>query len=144
MSGYVLGDPYWLPTPATSFLEATKQTPANLRIGFATTIQPVGTAHPACAQVVEETVRLLEDLGHPSEPIDLDFSELVDPLQTIWQAAVDVGVPRIFLGKLNRLLLQRSRSRPSGAYPQAMMKLQAIARRLLPTLIKLMCWCYLS
>jgi len=131
MSGYVLGDPYWLPSPPTSFLEATKQSPANLRIGFAATIQPVGTAHPLCAQAVVETVKVLEDLGHLIEPIDLDFSELIDPLKIVWQATVDVGVPRIFLGKLNRLLLKRSRSLPSGAYPQAMMKLNQLARRLI-------------
>jgi amidase len=131
MSGYVLGDPYWLPPPPTSFLEAAKQTPANLRIGFATAMQPVGTADPVCSQAVIETVQLLEKLGHLIEPVDLDFSELLEPLKVIWQATVDVGVPGIFLGKLNRLLLKRSRSRPSGAYPQAMMKLHTIARQLI-------------
>lgn len=131
MSGYVLGDPYWLPPPSTSFLEATKQTPTNLRIGFATAVQPIGNAHPDCIQAVVATMQRLETMGHLIEPINLDFSELIEPLKIIWQATVDVGVPHIFLGKLNRLLLRRSRSRPSGAYPQAIMKLHAIARRLI-------------
>ncbi|MBD2771773.1 amidase [Iningainema tapete] len=131
MSGYVLGDPYWLPPPSISFLEATKQVPTDLRIGFATTIEPIGAAHPDCTQAVVETVQLLETLGHSTEQIDLNFSKLLEPLTIIWQATVDVGVPGIFLGKLNRLLLKRSRSRPSGAYPQAMMKLHEIARQII-------------
>jgi amidase len=136
MSGYVLGDPYWLPTPSISFLEATKQSPAGLRIGFATAIQPVGDAHPVCAQAVVETVQLLEDLGHSINQIELDFSDLIEPLKTIWQATVDIGVPRIFLGKLNRWLLKQSRSCSSGAYPRAVMKLQPIARRIITDLNK--------
>lgn len=136
MSGYVLGDPYWLPAPSISFLEATKQMPTGLRIGFATTMQPIGAAHPICTQAVAETVQLLEKLGHSIEQIKLDFSELIDPLKIIWQATVDVGVPQFFLGKLNRFLLRRSRSCPSGAYPQAMMKLHTIARQLISDLNK--------
>jgi amidase len=62
---------------------------------------------------------------------------LIDPLKIIWQASVDVGVPGLFLGKLNRFLLKRSRSYPSGAYPQAMMKLNAIARQLITNLNKI-------
>ncbi|MEQ9667379.1 amidase [Coleofasciculus sp. G2-EDA-02] len=134
MSGYVSGDPYWLPTPPISFLEATQQPPQRLRIGFATTLKPMGEADPVCTQAVMEIVQLLETLGHSIESIDLDFSEIIDPLKIVWQATVDVGVPRIFLGKLNRLLLSRSRSRPSGAYPQAMMKLHEIARKLIADL----------
>lgn len=134
MAGYVLGDPYWLPPPPTSFWAATQQSPKTLRIGFATAMQPVGNPHPACAQAVTTTVSLLEELGHHIEPVTLDFSELIEPLKIIWQATVDVGIPRIFLGKLNRFLLKRSRSLPSGAYPQAMMKLNTIARRLIANL----------
>lgn len=134
IAGYVLGDPYWLPPPPVSFLAAAQQIPPNLRIGFATAMQPVGNAHPLCAQAVMTTVEVLEELGHQIEPIDLDFSELIDPLKIIWQATVDVGVPRIFLGKLNRFLLKRSRSYPSGAYPQAMMKLHTLARRIIADL----------
>lgn len=92
-------------------------------------MQPIGTAHLVCAQAVMNTVQLLERLEHQIEPIDLGFSELIDPLKIIWQATVDIRIPRIFLGKLNQFLLKRSRSHSSGAYPQAMMKLNAIAHR---------------
>ncbi|MBD2071342.1 amidase [Leptolyngbya sp. FACHB-671] len=137
MSGYVLGDPYWLPAPSVSFLEATTQTSTGLRIGFATAMSPIGAAHPICTQAVVDTVQLLEELGHSVEQVELNFSELIDPLKIIWQATVDVGVPRFFLGKLNRFLLKRARSRPSGAYPQAMMKLHTIARRIVSDLSKI-------
>lgn len=136
MSGYVLGDPYWLPTPPLSFLESTKQTPKNLRIGFVTVMKPLGIAHPACTQPVVEIAELLEELGHTSEEIELDCSDFLEPLKIIWQAAVDVGVPRLLLGKLNRFMLKKSRSRPSGAYPQAMMKLHGAARKLIADLNK--------
>jgi amidase len=134
MAGYILGDPYWLPAPSSSFLDATKQPIRSLKIGFATTIKPIGVADPIGEGAVRETVQLLEDLGHQIEPIELDFSDLLEPLITVWQASVDVGIPGIFLGKLNRWLVRRSRSRSSGMYLQALMKLQTIARRIVTDL----------
>ncbi len=130
MAGYVLGDPYWLPTPPISFLDATKQPLRSLKIGFATTIQPLGAVAPICEQAVLETVQSLEELGHHIEPIELDFSELIEPLTVIWQSYVDVGIPGIFFGKFNRWLLRRSRRISSGKYLQALMKLQTTARRI--------------
>ena len=134
MAGYILGDPYWLPPAKVSFLTATQQPVNSLRIRFATAIAPVGAAHPVCQQAVLNVVQLLESLGYPVEPIDLDFTDLIEPLTTMWQAAVDVGVPWFFLGKLNRWLLRRSRSRSSGAYARAVMQVQTIARRIVVSL----------
>lgn len=134
LAGYIPGDPYWLPDPPQSFLSATQQPVKALRVAFATHIPPVGQIHPVYEQAMLDTVTLLKDLGHQVEPIELDFTELAEPLITVWQAGVDMGVPRIFLGKLNRWLLGRSRSRSGGVYLRAVMQMQAFARRLVATL----------
>ncbi|HBY81251.1 MAG TPA: amidase, partial [Cyanobacteria bacterium UBA11148] len=42
ISGYIPGDPYWLPDPEISFLDATRQAPDPLRIAFTTTVYPIG------------------------------------------------------------------------------------------------------
>ena len=65
MSGYIPGDPYWLPKPEVSFLEAAYQRPSPLRIAFSTVVSPVGEA---ISESVQETVELLEALGHRVEP----------------------------------------------------------------------------
>jgi len=64
----------------------------------------------------------------------LDFSDLMEPLIAVWQAGVDVGVPSIFLEKLNRWLRGRSRSRSGGMYLRAVMKMQAAARQIVTQL----------
>jgi amidase len=63
ISGYVTGDPYWLPDPEPSFLAATQEKISGLRIAFSTTIPPLGTADANCQQGVLQTVQLLEQLG---------------------------------------------------------------------------------
>lgn len=134
IAGYVVGDPYWLPDPPTSFLAASHTPVESLRIGFATDIPPVGKANPICAQAVLDMAHVLEGLGHSIEPMQIDFTDLAEPLTTAWQASVDMGVPWLVLGKLNRWLLRRSRSRSGGAYLRAVMQMQAIARRTVASL----------
>ena len=131
MSGYVTGDPYWLPNPTTSFLSATQATPGHLRIAFATAIKPIGVADPSCQQAVLDTVQLLQALGHTVAPGCPDVSDLIEPFTVIWQAVLsEVGIPFIFLGKMNRWLLNRSRFHSSGKYLRAVTKMQMIARRI--------------
>lgn len=133
MSGYVPGDPYWLPDPEISFLEATRQPSKSLKplnIAYTTTLTPVGKAHPACEAAILETVKLLEDMGHRVEPIALDLTDIVEPFTIVWQAAADMGVPPFLLGKLTRWLWWRSKLRSGGRYLRAVMQMQAVARRL--------------
>jgi amidase len=131
MSGYVVGDPYWLPDPVPSFLAATQTPPGHLRIAFATAIEPVGAADPGCKQAVLETVHLLQAMGHTVEPGCPDFSDLIEPFSVVWQAVLsEAGIPFIFLGKMNRWLLNRSRFHSSGKYLRAVGKMQMIARRI--------------
>src|SRR4028118_991671 len=94
MSGYVTGDPYWLPNPKTSFLDATRQSPAQLRIAFSTSIPPLGEASEICQQHVRETAQRLEAMGHVVEPGCPDFNGLIEPFTKIWQAGIAAtGMP---------------------------------------------------
>ncbi|MBN1102104.1 MAG: amidase [Deltaproteobacteria bacterium] len=61
------GAPYIIPEPVRAYREEIQREPGSLRIAF-NTVSPIGTAvHPECVRAVQETVRLLESLGHKME-----------------------------------------------------------------------------
>lgn len=132
LSGYEVGDPYWLPDPKPHFQEWARRSPGQLRIGFATRLEPIGEADPLCAQAVQETVQRLADLGHQIEAITLpDLSELIEPFVVVWQGVLaEQNVPWIVLERMNRWLYWRARRVSSGAYLRAVAKMQAVARDL--------------
>jgi amidase len=132
MAGYIPGDPYWLPDPEPSFLASAQIAPPRLRIAFATEMAPLGKADPICKQAVLDTAHLLETLGHQVEPSCPDFSGLIEPFTTVFQAVLgEAGIPDIFLGKMNRWWLWRARFCSCGKYLQAVSKMQIIARRIM-------------
>lgn len=133
MSGYVPGDPYWLPDPEPSFLQVAQQSVQSgvrpLRIAFSTDVPPIGKANADCQQAVLETAKRLEQLGHQLEPNCPDFSGLVEPFVVIWRAGVGTaGLPPEALSPFNRWLL--SQSDTSGDYLRAVWGMQMIARRI--------------
>jgi amidase len=129
MSGYITGDPYWLPDPQPSFLASTQQKPDRLRIAFTTNIAPMGKADTNCEQGVLKTVKLLQDLGHTVEEISLDFGALVEPFKFVWQSQVAAsGIPSEALQPLNRWLLEQTGS--AGEYLRSVAQLQTIARQI--------------
>jgi amidase len=130
MSGYITGDPYWLPDPNPSFLEAANQKLSKkLRIAFSTTLPPVGEASGACQQAVLDTVKLLENLGHDVEPGCPDFTGFVEPFTAIWQSGPAAsGIPGPALEPMNRWLLERTVS--AGEYLRAVNQIQVISRRI--------------
>ncbi|NEQ15308.1 amidase family protein [Moorena sp. SIO2C4] len=129
MSGYITGDPYWLPDPEISFLEASHQQLDNLRISFATSIKPMGAASAVCEKIVVETVQRLEGMGHLVEPGCPDFTDIVEPFKTVWQAGItSAGIPLEALSPMNRWIAEQSGS--AGEYLQAVTKLQIIARQI--------------
>lgn len=129
ISGYVTGDPYWLPNPEPSFLAATQEQPGNLRIAFSTNIPPLGDADSNCQQGVLKTVQLLTELGHTVEEKCPDFSGLVEPFQMVWQAGVAAsGIPMAALEPLNQFLFSRTGS--VGEYLQAVAQMQIVARQI--------------
>lgn len=129
MAGYITGDPYWLPTPDISFLAATRLTLSQLKIGFATSILPVGKADLICQESVLNTVKLLAVMGHIVEETFPDFSELIEPFTKVWQAGVAAaGIPLAALSPMNRWISEQSGS--AGEYLQAVSKIQVIARQI--------------
>lgn len=78
LAGGEPGDPYRAPEAEGSFLEATRRSPARLRIAFLR--KPVGweTMDPALVAAVEQAAKRLEALGHHVEEAVPDY----DPVAT--------------------------------------------------------------
>ncbi|MEB3288463.1 MAG: amidase [Leptolyngbya sp.] len=131
LSGYDLGDPYWLPDPNPSFLSGLTP-PPPLRIGYATRLDPIGEADAVCRQAVYETVQRVEELGHTAEEVAFpNLDELIEPFTVVWQCVLaEAGIPWIVLEKLNRWLYWRAWRTNSGAYLRAVAKLQQVAREI--------------
>ncbi|MCU0553075.1 MAG: amidase [Leptolyngbya sp. Prado105] len=127
--GYVTGDPYWLPSPDTSFLDATQQDLEPLRIGLVTEIQPVGKADPDYLEAVIKTARLLEGMGHVIEEFTPDLGEMIEPFAVAWRNQVDVGVPPFFLEKVNRALWWRAKFTSGSRLVRSQHQLQMFARK---------------
>jgi amidase len=136
MSGYVSGDPYWLPAPESSFLSVAQQGAKSidsnnrrLRIAYATAVLPIGAAEANCQQAVLETASQLANLGHELEPNCPDFSGLVEPFIVLWRAGIaTAGLPPEALSQFNQWLL--SQQDLSGDYLKAVWAIQMIARRI--------------
>ncbi|NEO30608.1 MAG: amidase [Symploca sp. SIO3C6] len=129
ISGYITGDPYWLPPPETSFLDSTNHIPTNLRIACSTAVQPFGEAAQVCQQGVRETAISLQEMGHILEEACPDFSGLEEPFVTIWQSGVAAtGLPTGTMGKMNRWIVEQSGS--AGEYLQAVAQMQMISRQI--------------
>lgn len=133
MSGYITGDPYWLPDPKPTFLETAQQAAQGvspLRIAFSTTIPPVTeTIDPLCQQAVMDTVALLQDLGHTLEPASPNYEGLIEPFTVVFRSAFSASeLPREALTPINRWFISFADS--SGDYHKAAWVMQAIARRI--------------
>lgn len=133
MAGYVTGDPYWLPKPESSFLEAAKDQAKDqlprLRIAYTTTVEPIGKATPELAEAVITTSQQLEAMGHILELACPDFTGLIEPFTKIWQAGVAaVPMPPQFLSPMNQWIA--SQAGTAGDYLQALAKMQIIARQI--------------
>jgi amidase len=129
MSGYITGDPYWLPDPEISFLRSADQDLGNLKIAFSTTIPPLGKVSPECQQSVIKTVELLSEMGHNVEEKCPDFSGLIEPFTVIWQSGVAAsGIPGAALEPMNQWLLEQTCS--AGEYLRAVSQMHLISRRI--------------
>ncbi len=64
-------DRFTAPEPPTSFVEAARAEPVPLRIGWSTKpVSPTVRPHPAHVEAVQETARLLAELGHDVREVD--------------------------------------------------------------------------
>ena len=128
-SGYMTGDPYWLDQPETSFLINTQQTLPTLKVGYTTSLFPVGKPAPECQSSMSKIVRQLETMGHQTIPQEIDLSPLIEPFKTVWSSAVTAsGIPPEVLSPMNRWVLTQSGT--AGEYLQAVTEMQLFARQL--------------
>jgi amidase len=129
MSGYVTGDPYWLPNPEISFLEATRQPLPQLRIAYNFTVSPFPDASEVTQQGVKDTVQRLETMGHIIEMAVPDCQGLIEPFTKVWQAgAIASLIPLELLSPLNHWLGEQAGS--AGDYLKAVSQMQVISRRI--------------
>ncbi|MFF5140645.1 amidase [Streptomyces sp. NPDC013157] len=92
------GGPYPAPArPEAGYAELARHAPRRLRIGFATD-SPLGTpisSHAVAA--VEETVKLLEELGHTLEPArtGIDERQLAFDFLAVWSASLAATIDEV-------------------------------------------------
>ena len=136
VSGYTTGDPYWLEPPVVDFLSSTQQVLPKLKIGYLTSVLPVGEPAPECQQSVAKIVQQLESMGHTLLPQEIDLSPLIEPFTIVWASAVAAsGVPPEVLSSMNQWVVNQSSS--AGEYLQAVTKMQVFARQLVSLLAQI-------
>ena len=129
MAGYTVGDPYWLPDPETPFLEATKHSPPSLRVAFSSTVLPIGVAVDIYQEAIQETARILAEMGHAIAEACPDLTPLVEPFRRIWQTGVSAAqVPLEALSPVNTWLASEAGS--GGEYLQAVAQMQIVSRKI--------------
>ncbi|MGB7272001.1 MAG: amidase [Geitlerinemataceae cyanobacterium] len=129
MSGYIPGDPYWLPDPNPSFLEASRQSPGLLRIGVVTEFEGFGKPELAWEKAVLDTAKRLEKLGHTVADRSFNAYDLIDPFTVIWKSSIAAArIPVDLLDSINRWNLENAVS--VGTFIQARNQVHIIARRI--------------
>jgi Asp-tRNA(Asn)/Glu-tRNA(Gln) amidotransferase A subunit family amidase len=134
MSGQEPGDFYVAPEPPRSFLEECELEPGRLRVAV-TAVPPLDVpVDPACAAVVGVAAELLAELGHDVVEAAPPWraEDTIDHFTRIWQIGpATAGVDDLsLLEPLNRMLAERARATPSPEAAVAVMRLQALARRI--------------
>jgi amidase/6-aminohexanoate-cyclic-dimer hydrolase len=72
-SGPAMGDPYWAPPAAGSFLEEVGRPPRPLRIALCTSPWNGMPVDPDCVQAAEDAATLCESMGHHVTPARPEF-----------------------------------------------------------------------
>jgi len=134
MAGYAPGDFYVAPEPERSFLAEADLPPGRLRVAVTTTPPIDVPVDPACGEAVRVAAELLAELGHDVVEATPDWrsDDAIDQFTRIWQIGPAIsGVEDLaLLEPLNRMLAEQARATPSPEAAQAVVRLQALARRI--------------
>ena len=134
MAGYAPGDFYVAPEPERSFLAEADLPPGRLRVAVTTTPPIDVPVDPTCGEAVRVAAELLAELGHDVVEATPDWrsDDAIDQFTRIWQIGPAIsGVEDLaFLEPLNRMLAEQARATPSPEAAQAVVRLQALARRI--------------
>lgn len=142
-SGPAPGDPYAVPAPARPYVDEVGRPPGRLRVGWTGRVSSGAGAHPDVLAGLEETLTLLEGLGH--ELVERDLTELDGAvgaaIGTLYDAAT-VWIVRYWSRLLGRepepdelepftwALLGHGRAVGGGDLMLAVTDLQAFSRRI--------------
>jgi amidase len=134
VAGYEPGDAHWAPPPERPFLAECDLPPGRLRIAFTSDPPLPYPVEPAVAAVAREATDALAALGHHvvEETPPWRDERLLALFAFLWQLT-----PALYpvedeskLMLLNRYLGARARATSSVEYAQAVVALQAVARRI--------------
>ncbi len=135
MAGRAVGDPFWAPEDAASFLSACEREPGRLRIARFREPAIIDTeVDPDCVAAYEQTSRQLEDLGHEVVDIASPLQRSAVPVfETCWavltaQSVVPLPEPaRAALRPLTRWLAERGMGVSAPEFALALGELRRVA-----------------
>jgi amidase len=135
MAGRAVGDPFWAPAEAESFLSACDRAPGRLRI--ARFIEPVITdasVDGSSRAAWEEASQLLASLGHEVVDVEMPLPrEAVAVFETVWavltaQSVLEVAAAdRPLLRPLNTWLAARGEAVSAPEFALAIAELRRVA-----------------
>lgn len=140
LAGPEAGDPYALPRPAMPYVEQMRQPLRRLRIAWCVD-SPIGTAvHEEAKAAVQNTVSLLQRLGHHCEPAtpDLDGQALAESYLHIYFGAVPASVDEAVAAgaaerdfePLTRVIAALGRNTSAGRFAHELRQWNVYARSL--------------
>jgi amidase len=142
-SGPDLGDPYYAPPRARSYLAAMKANPGKLRIAFAARV-PMGRAlHADCIAAVGRAAKLCHSLGHRVEEAypEFDRDALTEPFMAIWSSGLASLIDEIsrltgrepsldHIEGLSYGLYEQGKKVTASQYQLAVMRIHHVGRRI--------------
>jgi amidase len=142
-SGPDIGDPYWAPPPARSFLQEAGADPGKLRIAFTAAGIPGLKIHPDCTAAVKDAAKLCADLGHRVEEIALPVNRelTTKAFMVLWSAGCAWTIDGLALASrkapspdqfepLTWALYEMGKKESASAYLLSLTLLQKISRDL--------------
>lgn len=134
MRGYAAGDPYWAPEPDRPYAVEAATDPGRLRLGLVTST-PIAELGAENVAATEAAARLLENLGHTVEPLELPVpAELTDPFKVLWQSGIAaLPVEPEELEAFNAHHLRQGRATGAHELMRAISSLQAASRTIVRT-----------
>jgi amidase len=142
MAGRAVGDPFWAPEEASSFLSACDREPGRLRVArFSEPVITDAEVDPECLTAWEDTSRLLESLGHEVVDIGVPLPRDAVPIfETCWAVLTALSVvnlpdeARPLMRPLTRWLAERGVAVSGPEFGLAIGELRRVAARTLAAL----------
>jgi amidase len=140
IEGRSVGDPWWAPPEAQSFLSACERDPGQLRIArFCRPLIADSVVDPEVTAAWEDTSHLLEGLGHQVVDIEVPLSpEVVGVFETAWAVltCLHPAPPQAepWMRPLTRWLIERGRAVSAPEFGFALAQLRQHAARALAEL----------